>query len=204
MHVSDALRQRLSTNNFDANASIADEQLFELVRLAQEAPSCFNVQFTRYVAVKSPAARQALMATAYNQPKVGAAAAVFVLTGDLRAHVAFAERTRAAAAAGTLPAAVADHLVKSTASFDNRARAREECLRSVGLSGMSLMLAANEAGLASCPMIGFDPAAVSALLGLDEDHPPLLMIAVGLAASAVQVRKPRLPAEAVLRIHDVG
>lgn len=201
--MSDALRARISTNNFDATATITAEQVAELVRLAQEAPSCFNIQFTRFVAATDPATKRAIMAAAFNQPKVAAAAAVFVLTGDLNAREAFVARTRAAAAAGTLPAEVAERIVASSAGCADRSRAREESLRSVGLSGMALMLAAQEAGFASCPMIGFDPAAISAVLGLDEDHPPLMMIVVGPAAAGEQARKPRLPPEQVLRIHTV-
>lgn len=204
MHVSDALRSRISTNSFDATASLTEAQVADLVRLAQEAPSCFNIQFTRFVAAIDPATKRAVMAAAYNQPKVAAAAAVFVLTGDLRAREGFVERTRAAAAAGTLPVDVAERMIAGSAGYADPVRAREESLRSVGLSGMCLMLAAQEAGLASCPMIGFDPAAISSVLGLDEDHPPLMMIVVGPAAPSTQARKPRMGPEQVLRIHTVG
>lgn len=201
MNVSEALQTRVSSNNFDAEATLSGDEITALVALAQEAPSSFNIQFTRFVAVTDTATKQRLMAAAWNQPKIGAAAAVFVLTGSLKAHEAYAVRMRAAAAAGEVPADVMERMVgMATQAYSNPVRAREESLRSVGLSGMSLMLAAQERGLASCPMIGFDPTAFSEILWLDADHPPLMVIVVGRAAAGNSPRKPRLAPAEVLRI----
>jgi len=43
-------------------------------------------------------------------------------------------------------------------------------------------------GLDSCPMIGFDPAKISEVLGLDENHPPLLMLTIGKAKEEARPR----------------
>ncbi len=51
LHVADSLRVRLSHTQFDASAPISEAEVIELVGLAQQAPSSFNIQFTRYAAV---------------------------------------------------------------------------------------------------------------------------------------------------------
>ncbi len=199
MTVREALEARVSMQQY-VPAEIPLAEVEELVRLAQEAPSSYNIQFTRFVAVSSPDAKRALRAAANDQPKVEAASVVFVLVGDLRAHEAYATRQRAAAAAGTISGELAERLAGGTQRAYGDARmARDECCRSVGLSGMALMLAAQERGWSSCPMIGFEPARVAAVLGLDDHQVPLMMVAVGRGA-AEQRRKPRLPVSDVLSV----
>jgi nitroreductase len=201
MNVSEALQTRRSIGNFDASATITGAEISALVDLAQQAPSSFNIQFTRFVVVTDSAVKAELQAAAWNQPKIGDAAAVFVLTGAIKAHEAFAVRTKAAADAGYIPADVAERMVGMANQFySNAVMAREESVRSVGLSSMALMLAAEERGWVSCPMIGYDPEAVSKILDLDADHPPLMVVVVGKPAAENMPRKPRLPASEVLRV----
>jgi len=202
MNVAEALSARLSINNFDASATIDAAELTELVRLAQEAPSSFNIQFTRFVAVTDPEVKAKLKAAAWGQPKLADAAAVFVLVGDLKAHEAYAVRTRAAAAAGFIPTELAERLVGMASGFyNNPAMAREEAARSAGLSGMALMLAAEDRGWVTCPMIGFDAKAFGEILGLTEQYTALLTIVVGKPAAGNMPRKARLATADVLRFN---
>lgn len=200
MHVAQALTQRVSAFQLVPSAPLDRAEISELVRLAQEAPSAYNAQFTRYVAVTDADLKASLQAAANGQAKIGAAACVFVLLGDLRAGEALIARTRAAAEAGQIPAERAERMAAMVgAAYAQPERAREEAIRSVGLSGMALMLAAEERGWASCPMIGFDRAQFSEILRLDARYEPLMVVVVGRAAEGNPPRKPRLPPEAVLR-----
>lgn len=205
MNVAEALTTRISAANLAPGAMIDEAEITELVRLAQEAPSSFNIQFTRFVAVTDPAIKAKLREAGLGQAKFTDAAVVFVLLGDLSAHEDFAARMRAAAAAGSVPQAVADYRVKAaTQSYTPPARAREESARSVGLSAMALMLAAEERGWASCPMIGFDPTAFSTILSISERYVPLMVVAVGKPVAANPPRKPRLAPSEVLRFNGAG
>lgn len=203
MNVSAALTSRISINNFDATATISEAEITELVRLAQEAPSSFNIQFTRFVAVTDPAMKAALRGHAFGQPKITEASVVMVLVGDLKAHESYAVRMRAAAAAGFLPADLAERLVgMATGFYSNLVMAREEAARSAGLSAMALMLAAEERGWVSCPMIGFDAKAFAEVLGLDENHSPMMVVVIGKAAAGNMPRKQRLTPNEVLRFNQ--
>ena len=56
---------------------------------------------------------------------------------------------------------------------------RDEAIRSGSLGSMTLMLVARSMGLDTCPMIGFDPEKVSRIVGLDDDHIPVMLITLG-------------------------
>ncbi|GDX78458.1 putative NAD(P)H nitroreductase YodC [Deltaproteobacteria bacterium] len=205
MNVAEALTTRISATNLADGATIDEAEVTELVRLAQEAPSSFNIQFTRFVAVTDPALKAQLREAGFNQAKFTDAAVVFVLLGDLKAHEDYAVRMRAAAAAGHVPQGVADYLVNlATQFYTPTAGAREESARSVGLSAMALMLAAEERGWASCPMISFNPAAFSEILGISERYVPLMVVVVGKGLAANPPRKQRLAASDVLRFNGAG
>jgi len=64
--------------------------------------------------------------------------------------------------------------------------------KQVGLSAMNFMLAVHAAGLASCPMEGFDTRRVRKVLGLPRHMEPMLVVPVGYPANTDQV-KTRLP-----------
>ena len=75
---------------------------------------------------------------------------------------------------------------------------RDEVMRSAGIFAQTLMLLAQEHGLDSCPMDGFDFDAMAKLINLPEDHVVCLMIAVGKSASEPYPRVGKLPYEDVI------
>ena len=76
---------------------------------------------------------------------------------------------------------------------------RDEAFRSASLAAMALMLAAQDQGLVTGPMSGFDPAAVSSAFGLAADELPVMLVTVGYPASGNWRQKPRKPVSEVLR-----
>lgn len=69
-----ALKARISADKFDPSRSLSEMEIQELVAYATEAPSSFNIQHWRFVAVADPADKERLKALAYNQQKVADAA----------------------------------------------------------------------------------------------------------------------------------
>jgi nitroreductase len=78
---------------------------------------------------------------------------------------------------------------------------RDEAMRSCGLAGQTIMLAAKAMGYDSCPMIGFDPVQVARLINLPEDHVIGFMIAVGKATKPAWPKPGQLALEEVI-VHD--
>src|SRR5262249_59063270 len=86
MDTIELIKQRISTNKFDSSRTLSEAEIKELVSYATEAPSAFNIQNWRFVAVTTPKEKARLKSVAYNQQKVVDAAVTFILLGDLRGY----------------------------------------------------------------------------------------------------------------------
>ena len=192
----DVLSQRHAAEQFDSTASITRSEIEVLVQEASQAPSTFNLQHWRFVAITDPQIRVQLTTAAIppNRQRVVDASVIFVILGDLEAHRSPSEILEQSVRAGTLTRETGDLWV-STANQLYEANphfAREEAVRSVSLAAMVLMLAARNHGFASCP-IGFAPNRLQEVLRTSDRYTPLMMIAVGRDASIHRKRRPRLP-----------
>ncbi|WP_186060255.1 nitroreductase family protein [Burkholderia gladioli] len=194
------LKTRISTNRYDPARTLSDAQIDELVALATTAPSAFNLQNWKFVAVRSEAAKARLLPLAYGQQKVADAAVTFIVCGTLEPH-----RTLPAALSPSLEQGIIDQAVfdgwtgaATNMYANNPAFQRDEAIRSASLAAMTLMIAAQDRGLASGPMIGFDPAGVASVFGLAPTEVPVMLLTVGYAASGNWPQKPRKPTAEVL------
>jgi len=198
----DLILQRTSVNRFDPVYTIDDATIRELVRYGGEAPSAYNFQNWRFVAVRTPEHKVRLCEMAYGQKKVQEASVTFIVCGRLRPHLGLRDAMQPFVHAGYLDAAAVDAMVGSATRgySDDPQMQRDEAIRSASLAAMTLMLAAQAMGLASGPMIGFDPARVHAGFGLGADEVPALLVTVGRPAPGNWPRKPRRPVSDVLAI----
>lgn len=195
-----AIESRVSTNLFDADKALSDEQIEELARLATRAPTAYNLQNWRFIAVRTAEAKARLRAAAYGQAKVSEAAVTYIVCGQLPSHTVMGGRLLPAVEAGIMPAETADawtEAVKSTYG-DNPQMQRDEAVRTATLGAAFLMFAAEAYGLATGPMVGFDPAAVARQFDLADDEIPVMLIAVGRAREGNWPQKPRLPVSRIL------
>lgn len=70
---------------------------------------------------------------------------------------------------------------------------RDEAIRSATFGAGSLLYAAEVHGFGSCPMIGFDAVAVASEFSLLPDEIPVLLVAIGRAATNNWPQKSRRP-----------
>jgi nitroreductase len=194
--------QRTSINRFDPSHAIDDATIRELVRYASEAPSAYNFQNWRFIAVRTAAQKARLCEMAYGQKKVLEASVTFIVCGRLRPHLGLRDALQPFAAAGHVDAKTVDAMVGSATRgyADDPQMQRDEAIRSASLAAMTLMLAAQAMGLVSGPMIGFNPEQVHAGFGLDADEIPALLVTVGRPAEGNWPRKPRRTASDVLTL----
>jgi nitroreductase len=187
------LENRISTNQFDTTKPVSDAQIKELVRQATLAPSAYNFQNWKFIAVTSSAAKEKLKAAAYGQQKVADAAVTFIVCGTLAAHHTLEATLQPSVSKGILTKDVVDGWVgMAKGTHENNAQLqRDEAFRSASLAAMALILAAEDLGLATGPMSGFDPAAVSTAFGLQANEVPVLLVAAGYKAAGNWPQKPR-------------
>lgn len=195
--VPEAIETRRAVRAY-TDAPVPDADLRRIIELAGQAPSAFNVQPWRFVAVRDPAVRQQLMAAANNQPQVGAAPVVIVLYSDMQDALDSIESIVHPAMPAERGAGLVAHLRRTFGSQPDDAREAWGNAQSNIALGV-LLIAAQSLGYATSPMLGFDPAAVKQLLGLPAHVTIPALVALGVGA-AEGLPHHRHPLERVLRV----
>ena len=195
MNVTQAITERRSVKAFDPHHRMSEQEINQLMSLAMLSPTAFNIQNWRFVLVTDPLLRQQIRAASWNQAQVEEASLLIVLTADLNAWAKQPERYWKNA-----PKAASDVLVSMIGQYyqSNDQVQRDEAMRSCGMAATTLMLAAKEMGYDTCPMDGFDFAAVSKLLNLPADHIPSMFVVVGKAIKAAAPRGGQLAMDEVV------
>ena len=195
MNVTQAITERRSVKAFDPQHRMSEQEINQLMSLAMLSPTAFNIQNWRFVLVTDPVLRQQIRAASWNQAQVEEATLLIVLTADLNAWAKQPERYWKNA-----PKAASDVLVSMIGQYyqSNDQVQRDEAMRSCGMAAATLMLAAKEMGYDTCPMDGFDFAAVSKLLNLPADHIPSMFVVVGKALKAAAPRGGQLAMDEVV------
>ena len=190
-----AVSSRRSVKKFDPSFPVTGEQRAKLMELALLSPTSYNQQNWRFVTVTGAKKRAELSEAAFGQRQPRDAPLVVVLAADLLAWGREPERYWKNHGPQR-QAEVARALRKEYAS-DAQA-AREEAFRSCGIAAQTIMLAARQMGLDSCPMKGFEHDRVARIVGLPPDHMVVMMVAVGRAAEPAPPRGGQLPASEVV------
>lgn len=179
MDLREAIARRRSVKSYDPDHEIGDGELTALFEQTVRSPSSFNLQHWRFIVVRDRERRRQLCELAWSQRQVAEASAVIVILGNLKAH------RDAAEICADMPGPLREMIIPmiSGAYQGKPEMQRDEAIRSGSLAAMTLMLAAQEMGYDTCPMIGFDPERVCQFLGMDENHIPVMIVTLGKAAA---------------------
>ncbi|MDX2206654.1 MAG: nitroreductase family protein [Gemmatimonadales bacterium] len=190
-----AIRSRRAVKHFDPNHRMTDEEIQTLMDAAVQSPTAFNMQNWRFVLVTDTVLRQNIRAAASDQAQVTEASLLLVITADLKAWEKSPERYWRNA-----PEEVASRLVNWMGPFydGKELLQRDEAMRSCGLAGQTIMLAAKAMGYDTCPMIGFDSERVADLVHLPDDHVIGFLLAVGKGVRPVWDKPGQLGMEEVV------
>jgi nitroreductase len=175
--VAESAQRRRSVRSFAADP-VPREDLEQIVQTAALAPSAFNLQPWRFVAVQDAARKARLAAAAHNQAQVTRAPVVLALytdTADAVAtraeviHPSFSVERRERAAA-----AIARTLAEKTEG-EREAWGAAQGYIALGF----LLLAAESLGYQTSAMMGFTEAEVKAVLGLPGHVRVVALVALG-------------------------
>lgn len=170
---------RRAVNFFNPEKPLETGLLKEIINLAVLAPSAFNLQPWRIIAVTTPESKAKLHPVAYGQPKILEAPATLILIGDRDAYGpenSVWEYLKSAAGDEAAQGAMGMAAGLYGSSQERKVKFAES---NAGLLGMSLMYAAKEFGVDSHPMSGMDFQAVKDAFGLKESEEPVMLIALG-------------------------
>jgi nitroreductase len=194
MDTFDAINQRRSVKAFDPTHRFTVAEETKLFEAAIQSPTSFNMQNWRFVIVRDPELRKQIRAAAVDQAQVTDTSLLIVLTADLKAWRKSPERywRNATPEIQKLVTGWMGPFYEGKEQLQ-----RDEAMRSSGIVGQTIMLAAKAMGYDSCPMIGFDQAKVAEIINLPNDHVIGFMIAVGKAV------KPAMPKGGQLALSEV-
>ncbi|KTB82418.1 nitroreductase [Pseudomonas marginalis] len=199
--IAEVIKSRISANSYDTARQLTDAQIAELIDLATHAPSAFNLQNWRFVAVRSTEAKARLLPLAFGQQKVVDAAVTFIVCGTLNPQATLPASLKPTLDAGIIDQAIYDMWLGAAQGMyaQNPQLQRDEAIRSGSLAAMTLMLAAKGQGLVSTPMIGFDQSAVAQAFGLSDTEIPVMLVTVGYPGATNWPQKPRKAVNDVLQ-----
>jgi len=195
MNTLEAIQSRRAIKHYDPAHRMTEAEIRQLLESAMQAPTAFNIQNWRFVTVLDPEVRKQIRAAAWDQAQVTDSSLLIVLCADKDAW-----KKEPARYWFNAPRAVQDFLVPAIGQYyQGRDQVqRDECMRSCGLAGMTLMLAAQSMGYDSCPMDGFDFDAVAKIIKLPEDHVISFMIAIGKGTQPAWPKPGQLPYDEVV------
>jgi nitroreductase len=173
----DAIFARRAVKHFDKKHIMTREEERKLLEATIQAPTSFNIQHWRFVILRDPELRAKIRKEYGNdQAQMTDASLLILFTADMQAWRKNPERYWSNA-----PQEVSDLLVNWMGPFHEGREwlQRDEAQRSIGLAMQTMMLAAQDLGYQSCPMIGFDIEKLAALIKLPEDHVMGPMVAIG-------------------------
>lgn len=193
------IRRRSTREQFDPDRALDTHEIRELVRDASRAPSSFNLQHSRFLAVRRPADKERLCRAAHAQDQVANAAVTFIILGDLRAVEMLPSIMSVAVEHGALPQGKAAAWIRMAREiYADERKARDEAFRSASLSAMTMMYAAEARGMVTAALSGFDVEQVQREFGIQDRYVPVMLLAVGYPCGSESPRMPRLDVSQLL------
>jgi putative NAD(P)H nitroreductase len=183
------VKERRSANNFIENVKISKEELDEIFELTRFAPSCFNLQHTKYIVVSDYETKEKLREAAFRQYKVHTASAAILVLGNKDEYLNAESLYEGMLNLKILNKQEYDATISAIHGlYDSRGDdfKRDEAIRNACLSAMMFIMAAKDKGWDTCPMIGFDAEAVRKLFSIPENYVPSLLITIGKADTSKQ------------------
>ena len=196
MNVIEAIYKRRAVKHFDPEHQLSETEERQLFEAAIQAPTSFNIQHWRFVVLRDPELRSKIRIELGNdQAQMTDASLLVLFTADTKAWQKEPRRYWKNA-----PKEVSELLVGWMGPFHEGREwlQRDEAQRSIGIAMQTLMLAAQELGYQSCPMIGFDIEKVAELVKLPDDHVMGPMVAIGKGIKDPWPKPGQIPLDEVI------
>jgi len=199
MEFSEIVQQRFSVKSYDPEKTISDAELRGLFDEVVLSPSSFNLQHWSFVAVKDSAVKKQLKEAAWGQAQMEDCSVAVLVCGKLDAHKDAPEIYKEA------PGEIQEKVLPLVQGFyeGKEQMQRDEAIRSASLAAMTMMYGAVNRGWGTCPMIGFDPEAVTKILKLTPNLIPVMFVVLGHQKDAPRPRSYRHPVEDVVRLNTL-
>lgn len=183
----DAIDKRYACRHFVAGQAPTPEELALLMEAGRLAPSAFGLEPWRFISVIDAATRAAIAQACFDQPAASTAPAfiaVVALVDALAPDTNYVRRQFEAEVRGADTATIHAQYRAFYRPDTIAAWACAQC----NFAAAHILLQAAHLGLGSCPIGGYDEAALREALGLTAGETPALVIALGHCAESQPMR----------------
>ena len=191
----DAIKTRRAIKKFDKNHKMDSNEIKFLMELAILSPTSYNQQNWRFVTVTDQNIKDKISKAARNQAQPSDGSLVIILCGNTNAWQENLGRYWKNATKEREQLVINALRKKYSDNLQNR---RDEVMKSCGFAAQTIMLAAKQIGLDSCPMGGFEHDELAKIINLPKDHIIVMMVVVGKALEPSGPRGGQLKLEEVV------
>lgn len=175
------VNERRAVRAFDPTAEISKTEIRDIIQLAIQAPSAWNLQHWKFLVFHDHQSKEKLLPIANNQKHVLDASAVIAVLGDLEAHrnaeAVLNERIRRGNITEEAKQVTLEQIERN---YQKRPHfARDDAIRNASLAAMQLMLVAKAKGFDTCPMGGFKTKKLQEAFHIPNRYLPIMLIAIG-------------------------
>ena len=195
MDTFEAISSRRAIKKFDSNYKMTSEQVNSLMKLTILSPTSYNQQNWRFVISTDQDVKEKISIAARGQAQPKDGSLVVVLCGNMDAW-----KTEPLQYWKNYPSEKQE-TVKAALErkYDGHPQnLRDEAVRSCGMAAQTIMLAAKQMGLDSCPMVGFEYDKLANVINLPKNHMIVMMVVVGKRAQDASQRGGQLSLDEVV------
>ncbi|HVP94304.1 MAG TPA: NAD(P)H-dependent oxidoreductase [Methanoregulaceae archaeon] len=183
MEFKDIVMQRYATKKFDGR-TIPGEKIDELIEYVRYAPSAINMQPWRIKIVTDQHMKERLKPAAFDQEQITTCSHLLVFCADpdyeslIRKLSLLLEKNHVPADMQQMVISMANQFTMPMSPEQRFAWSQAQTYLALG----NALNGAKALGFDSCPMGGFNPEAVSQILGISKPLVPVMLCPVGYAA----------------------
>ena len=195
MDVFEAIETRRAIKKFDSTYKMSQIDVKKLMEHVILAPTSYNQQNWRFVISTDQDVKEKISIAARGQAQPKDGSLVVVLCGNMDAW-----KTEPLQYWKNYPSEKQE-TVKAALErkYDgNPQNLRDEAVRSCGMAAQTIMLAAKQMGLDSCPMVGFEYDELANVINSPENHMIVMMVVVGKRAQDASQRGGQLALDDVV------
>jgi len=173
---------------------MTSEEIKFLMELAILSPTSYNQQNWRFITVSDQKIKDQISTAARNQAQPSDGSLAIILCGNKSAWKENPDRYWRNSTAEKQ-----EHVTNALKLkyAENQQNMRDEAMRSCGFAAQTIMLAAKQMGLDSCPMVGFEYDELAKIINLPNDHLIVMMVVVGKALEPAAPRGGQLSVKEV-------
>ena len=195
MDTFEAIKTRRAIKKFDPSHKMSTDEIKNLMELAILSPTSYNQQNWRFITVTNQEIKDRISKAARNQAQPADGSLVIVLCGDTNAWRKEPRRYWKNSTKERQDQVITALEKKYLDSPENQ---RDEVMKSCGFASQTIMLAAKQMGLDSCPMRGFEYDELAEIINLPDDHIIAMMVVIGKALEPASPRGGQLSLEEVV------